>query len=290
MASTKDRQRAIERARFERVQAKIVKKRREQQRRKRIGIISGVAVVAVAAIAVASVLVVSSSSSSKSDKAATSPSASSTASAVPQPTAHVAGCTTPSTTAPKKLTWKTAPAMSIDQSAKYTMTIKTNCGDIVISMDASKTPQTVNSFGFLAQQGYFADTYCHRLTTSGIYVLQCGDPTATATTGGSGGPGYTIPDENLTALGTASSGGTVTYPAGEVAMANTGQANSGGSQFFLVYQASPLAPSYTPFGTITSGLDILQAIAKAGSNNSNGSGDGNPMQKVQIQSVTVTKD
>jgi peptidyl-prolyl cis-trans isomerase B (cyclophilin B) len=180
--------------------------------------------------------------------------------------------------------------MTIDQTAKYTMTIKTNCGDVVIAMDASKTPHTVNSFNFLASQGYFNDTYCHRLTTSGIYVLQCGDPTATATTGGSGGPGYTIPDENLTALGTAASGGTVTYPAGEVAMANTGQANTGGSQFFLVYQDSPLAPTYTPFGTITSGLNILQAIAKAGSNNSNGSGDGNPMQKVQIQSVTVTKD
>jgi peptidyl-prolyl cis-trans isomerase B (cyclophilin B) len=290
VASSKDRQRAIERARYERVRAKIDKKKKEQKRRKRVAIISGITVLAVAGIAVGSIFIATSGSPSKSDDASASSSASATASAAPQPTAHVAGCTTPVSTAPKKLTWKTEPAMTIDQTAKYTMTIKTNCGDIVISMDASKTPHTVNSFDFLAQQGYFSDTYCHRLTTSGIYVLQCGDPTATATSGGSGGPGYTIPDENLTALGTAASGGTVTYPAGEVAMANTGQANSGGSQFFLVYQDSPLAPTYTPFGTITSGLDILQAIAKAGSNNSNGSGDGNPMQKVQIQSVTVTKD
>ena len=290
MASTKDRQRAIERARYERVQAKIVRQRKKQQQRKRVTIISAITGLAVAGAAIAAIIFIPASSPSKSANASASSSASATASAAAQPTAHVAGCTNPVSTAPKKLTWKSEPAMTIDQTAKYTMTIKTNCGDIVIAMDASKTPHTVNSFNFLAGQGYFNDTYCHRLTTSGIYVLQCGDPTATATTGGSGGPGYTIPDENLTALGTAASGGTVTYPAGEVAMANTGQANSGGSQFFLVYQDSPLGPTYTPFGTITSGLNILQAIAKAGSNNSNGSGDGNPMQKVQIQSVTVTKD
>jgi peptidyl-prolyl cis-trans isomerase B (cyclophilin B) len=175
--------------------------------------------------------------------------------------------------------WKTAPAMSIDTGANYSATLRTSCGDIGIKLDAKNAPTTVNSFVFLAQQNFFDHTACHRLTTSGIYVLQCGDPTGT----GSGGPGYTFKDEYLTAP--AVQGGT--YPAGTVAMANSGP-NTNGSQFFLVYQASQLAPSYTPFGTITSGLDILQHIAKDGT--ADGGSDGAPKDKVVINSVPVTKD
>jgi peptidyl-prolyl cis-trans isomerase B (cyclophilin B) len=141
------------------------------------------------------------------------------------------------------------------------------------------TAQTVNSFVFLAQQDYFNHTHCHRLTTSGLYVLQCGDPTGT----GTGGPGYTFPDEYLN--DPAIAGGT--YPAGTVAMANSGP-NPNGSQFFLVYQASQLSAAYTPFGTITSGLDILQHIAADGV--SGGGTDGAPKDMVYINSVPVTKD
>jgi peptidyl-prolyl cis-trans isomerase B (cyclophilin B) len=176
--------------------------------------------------------------------------------------------------------WKSAPAMSIDTSAAYSATLKTSCGDIGIQLDAKNAPQTVNSFVYLAQQEYFNHTKCHRLTTSGIYVLQCGDPTGT----GSGGPGYTLPDEYL--KDPAIQGGT--YPAGTVAMANTGAAHTGGSQFFLVYQASQLAASYTPFGTITSGLDILRHIARDGVQG--GGTDGKPKDNVVINSVPVTKD
>lgn len=176
--------------------------------------------------------------------------------------------------------WKTAPAMSIDTSATYTATLKTSCGDIGIKLDAKNAPQTVNSFVFLAQQNYFDHTKCHRLTTSGIYVLQCGDPTGS----GSGGPGYTLPDEYL--KDPAVQGGS--YPAGTVAMANTGTAHTGGSQFFLVYQASQLAANYTPFGTITSGLDILQHIARDGVQG--GGSDGKPKDNVVINSVPVTKE
>ena len=82
---------------------------------------------------------------------------------------------------------------------------------------------------------------------------------------GSGGPGYTIPDENLTALGKATPQGTVTYPAGTVAMANTGPPHTGGSQFFLVYKDSPLPPNYTPFGTISAdGLKVLEQDRRRG--------------------------
>jgi peptidyl-prolyl cis-trans isomerase B (cyclophilin B) len=144
---------------------------------------------------------------------------------------------------------------------------------IVIKLDPAKAPCTVNSFVYLAAQKYFDATPCHRLTTAGIFVLQCGDPTGT----GSGGPGYEFGDENLTGA---------MYPAGTVAMANAGPGTNG-SQFFLVYQDTTLAPNYTPFGTITSGLAVIQKIAAAGSDNSNGPGDGKPMTPVQIKSVTV---
>ena len=281
MASTKDRQRALERARYERVQAKIVKQRAAAVRRRRIAMLTAVAVLLLGG-GIAGAVFATSSSPAATPVAKSSASASPSAAAV-QPTASVTGCTAPAGAAPKPQSYTSEPAMTIDKAAAYKMTIKTNCGSIVVALDAAKAPHTVNSFSFLAGKGYFADTYCHRLTTSGIYVLQCGDPTASPTSGGSGGPGYKLPDENLTGLGTGSS---VTYPAGEIAMANSG-ANTGGSQFFLVYKDSPLPPSYTPFGKITSGLDILQRIATAGSTNSNGSGDGNPMQKVQIESVTV---
>src|SRR5690606_38169872 len=118
-----------------------------------------------------------------------------------------------------------------------------------------------NSFKHLADKGFFDKTKCHRLTTEGIKVLQCGDPEGT----GEGGPGYNIPDENLDALGKPGKQGTVTYPAGTVAMANTGEPDSGGSQFFLVYEDSELPPSYTPFGTMDkAGLQTVAGVAKAG--------------------------
>ena len=151
----------------------------------------------------------------------------------------------------------------------------TNQGVITVRMLTSKAPCTTFSFRFLASRGYYNQTHCHRLTEQGIFVLQCGDPTGT----GSGGPGYSFNDENLAGA---------TYPAGTVAMANTGAANSNGSQFFFVYKNSTTLPSsYTPFGTITQGLPVLQAIAKAGSNNSNGTGDGAPKESVIIKSVTI---
>jgi peptidyl-prolyl cis-trans isomerase B (cyclophilin B) len=118
-------------------------------------------------------------------------------------------------------------------------------------------------------------------------MLQCGDPTATAksklscssSTLGSGGPGYQFADENLTGA---------TYPAGTVAMANGG-ANTNGSQFFLVFKNTTLPASYPPFGKITSGLDILQNVAKAGTSCTIQAGGGVPKEKVIINSVTVKK-
>src|SRR6478735_8703463 len=125
------------------------------------------------------------------------------------------------------------------------------------------------------RDGYFDNTMCHRLTTEGIYVLQCGDPKGD----GTGGPGFTIPDENLPKAG---ADGTAVYKRGTVAMANAGPGTTG-SQFFLVYKDSPLPPNYTVVGEITQGLDVLDHIAAQGT--ADGSGDGAPKQPVQIQKM-----
>ena len=153
-------------------------------------------------------------------------------------------------------------------------TLVTNCGNIVITTVGAKAPFAMTSIAALAKGGYYDNSLCHRLTTQGLFVLQCGDPTAT----GRGGPQFTFPDENMPA-NTANN-----YPAGTVAMANSGP-NTNGSQFFLVYANTTLAPSYTIWGTITSGLDIVKAIAKAGA--AGAAPDGKPAKTIAIQKVLV---
>jgi peptidyl-prolyl cis-trans isomerase B (cyclophilin B) len=154
-----------------------------------------------------------------------------------------------------------------------TFTLKTNCGDIQIEADGVNAPLTVVSMTYLANKGFFDNSPCHRLTTQGIFVLQCGDPSGT----GSGGPAYTAPDENLP------TGSGNIYPAGSVAMANSGPGTNG-SQFFIVYEDnSKLGPNYTLWGKIVKGLEIVKAVAALGSNNSNGPGDGRPIQTIAIE-------
>jgi peptidyl-prolyl cis-trans isomerase B (cyclophilin B) len=167
------------------------------------------------------------------------------------------------------------PNAGITESNKATISFTTNQGEIVIETTPSLAPLTVNAIAALAQKNYFDKTICHRLTTEGIYVLQCGDPTGT----GTGGPGFNIPDENLPEAVENN------YPAGTVAMANAGPGTSG-SQFFLVYQDTTLGPDYTIWGSITSGLDILKTIASAGV--VDGGADGAPVSGVTIESTKVT--
>jgi peptidyl-prolyl cis-trans isomerase B (cyclophilin B) len=168
-----------------------------------------------------------------------------------------------------------APPATPTVTGQVPATIVTSVGTLKATLDADKAPCTVNSFVSLANQGFYDNTPCHRLTTAGIYVLQCGDPTGT----GTGGPGYTIPDEFSP---------TDTYGAGTLAMANTGQPNSGGSQFFVVYKNTPLPPTYTVFGHITSGgVKAVQKVAAKGTDNAFGQGDGHPKTKVTITKVTA---
>ena len=155
----------------------------------------------------------------------------------------------------------------------YDVRFHTTQGMITVQMLTDKAPCTTFSFRFLASQGYFNKTHCHRLTIQFIYVLQCGDPTGT----GSGAPGYAFNDENLAGA---------TYPAGTVAMANAGP-NTNGSQFFFCWKDTTLPPLYTPFGTVIGGMDVLQKIAAAGDDSQNGPGDGYSTDFTEFRSVQI---
>ncbi len=161
----------------------------------------------------------------------------------------------------------------------------TNRGDIGLVLDNEKAPCTVKNFTSLAEQGYFNDTRCHRLTVGAeLHVLQCGDPTAT----GTGGPGYRFPNEypsNQYRLSDPAMTTPVLYPRGTLAMANSGPGTNG-SQFFLMYEDTILPPTYTAFGTIDAeGLAALDNIAAAGVVGS--VPDGEPVAEVTIESVRV---
>ncbi|MBW8821096.1 MAG: peptidylprolyl isomerase [Streptomyces sp.] len=271
MVTQEQRKRQLAREKFLRQQQRRTAARRKARvRNSVIASVLGVILVGSLALYTSGVM---KDDDKASASAETTPSAAPTSKA-PDP------CDKPAAGKVETQTWKKEPALSIDKSAKYTLDLATTCGKIDIALKASAAPHTVNSFDFLANKGFFDHTKCHRLTTNGIYVLQCGDPTGS----GSGGPGYTIPDENLKDKSLKSN----VYPAGTVAMANTGQAHTGGSQFFLVYQDSQLPPSYTPFGTISeSGMKVLKKIAAAGE--STGAGDGAPNATVVINKATVSK-
>ena len=167
-----------------------------------------------------------------------------------------------------------APAQKLPKKLARTFTFETNCGNIVVTTVGAKAPITITQLSTLAKGGYFDNSLCHRLTTQGLYVLQCGDPTAT----GGGGPNFTFKDEYLPAQQDNN------YPAGSVAMANSGP-NTNGSQFFLVYADTTLGSNYTLWGKITKGLDVVKSIAAFGT--ADGSGDGAPKATVEIISASV---
>jgi peptidyl-prolyl cis-trans isomerase B (cyclophilin B) len=154
-----------------------------------------------------------------------------------------------------------------------TISLETNRGKIVIQTNPD-APQTVEAQTKLVTEQYFDDTPCHRVVTSGIFVLQCGDPTGT----GTGGPGYQLPDENLPDPTINN------YPAGTVAMANSGP-NTAGSQFFIVYEDTTLDPGYTIWGEVVEGLDVVTNIAV--SSRKDGITDGKPKPKVTINTATL---
>jgi peptidyl-prolyl cis-trans isomerase B (cyclophilin B) len=288
VAGKNERQRRLAREKYRRQQE--IRMARRHQRRKR-GVIALSVILGVALIAsLLAVFLPSGSSKHPTASASKSPSATPSATTVAEPARH---CTyTKSGTAARAVS---LPSATPDYTASYQATITTNLGKIAVNLENSKATCTVNSFVHLAEAGYFNNTQCHRLVNGGIYVLQCGDPYATASTKltcsstskiGTGTPGYEFASENLT---------DAKYPAGTIAMANEGTADSNGSQFFIVYEdsTSGLGPTYTPFGAVSSGLGIVQNVAKDGyscqytvSGQSEG---GAPKEKVIIDSVTIKK-
>jgi peptidyl-prolyl cis-trans isomerase B (cyclophilin B) len=286
VAGKSERQRRQARERYRRQQEERLA--RQQRLRKRW--LAGGAVVLAAALVVSLLLVFlpgggskhPTASASKSAKA--SPTTSTTAVAEP---AHHCSYAAATPVAKKE----SLPPSTPDYTDSYQATIKTNLGNLSFNLENSKATCTVNSFVHLAEAGYFNNTQCHRVVTTGIYVLQCGDPYATASTKltcsatskiGTGTPGYQYASENLTGA---------KYPAGVVAMANSGTATSNGSQFFIVYKdsTSGLTASYTPFATVSSGLGIVQNVAKSGTSCQYSAGGGVPKKKVIIDSVTIKK-
>lgn len=197
-----------------------------------------------------------------------------------------AACPTPGSTAATDLSWDETPSKTLADGSTWTWDLTTSCGDVTVELDGAAAPQAVSSTVFLTQQGFYSNISCHRLTTSGIYVLQCGDPAGD----GTGGPGYeygpleNVPDDYV-------------YEAGTVAMARGTDADTQGSQFFIVYEDSTIGDAssggYTVIGKITSGLDIVQKVVAAGVDadaaTSSSESDGAPALPIAIVSAAVTE-
>lgn len=261
--SAKQRRRELARKHLERQEAR---RAAEAARRRKIGLVVG-AVIVVVALVMGTLLVSGALGGDDGPVAAGSDSS-------PSAEAPAGPCTYTASGESAVPNLGTPPAVdpaALTTPLPTTATLTINGAPVTVTLDAG-APCTVNSLSFLAAAGYYNATTCHRLTTSdSLKVLQCGDPTGT----GSGGPGYQYANENTDGA---------TYPAGTVAMANSGP-DTNGSQFFLVYGDSQLPPDYTVFGQITTGLDVITGIADAGTDN--GSDDGAPITPVTLDSVTT---
>jgi peptidyl-prolyl cis-trans isomerase B (cyclophilin B) len=261
------REREYERRRYEKWQVRHAEaERRRRQQRIVAGSVVGALVVVIAIVAI----VVANDDETPETAFGETGTPAATAEATPE---------TAQTPAPVATNSADVPDPALAEGRAWTGAISLNSGDVGIELDGAAAPQAVANFVTLAEKGYFDDTKCHRLVTDGIYVLQCGDPDGT----GMGGPGYTWgPIENAPADDV--------YPAGSIAMARvSNDGASMGSQFFIVYDDSTIqsdnAGGYTVFGHVTSGLDVVEAIADAGT--AGGAPDGPPVSDVIIEGVKI---
>ncbi len=234
----------------------------------------GVVVVVIAAAVAGIAYAVSGGSSQPKKASATTASSHADTQAQVNKVAVAAGCPADPHTRVNTLTWSSAPPMTIDTAKTYLATVKTDVGSFAISLDAKAAPQTVNNFVFLSDHGFYRCVIFHRVIPG--FVDQTGDPTGT----GTGGPGYTIADEYPPKAANASA----QYPLGSVAMANTGQPHSGGSQWFVVAgpQGESLPNQYSLFGQVTSGMNVVEEI------NKDGTSAGTPKVIHRILSIKVT--
>jgi len=291
----KERQRAAARARLEREMAARAEHAATRRKRRNTALAAAGAVVAVVAVVVILVNAVGGGGKGKAGARVVAQAT--------NPPAQCAWTTNPGlkgASGIKKnpdlkdtgLPPKTAP-----RNGSRDMVMNTSQGTITIKLDVANAPCSAASMDFLANQKYFDGTTCHRLTTEGLYILQCGAPSGK----GDGGPAYTYPHENLPTDQQPN------YPAGVVAMANPSDPDSNGSQFFIVYQDTPgqidpstgqfqsaLASNYSIIGTVSGGMDVVKKIADAGvapdpkaSPGTAPATDGAPKLPVKVNTVTV---
>ena len=168
--------------------------------------------------------------------------------------------------------WSSPPPMTIDQTKQYTAIIKTNYGDIKVQLFPKDAPLAVNSFVFLARQGFYDGVKFHRVMKG--FMMQGGDPKGT----GTGGPGYNFADEKVTK----------DYVAGTLAMANAGP-NTNGSQFFITFAnlSGKLPKSYTIFGLVTDGSDVVQKIGNVPVKANSSGEPSSPTVDVHIETITI---
>jgi cyclophilin family peptidyl-prolyl cis-trans isomerase len=189
---------------------------------------------------------------------------------------------------PRKTSFSSAPPMLINTSGTYYANLQTNLGNIKIKLDPTQAPKTVNNFVFLACYHFYDGTIFHRVIPN--FMDQGGSPNGL----GTGNPGYTIPDEYPTGSSNKSP-----YAPGQIAMANSGTGNSGGSQFFIVDSqsgaqtldndiASPGAEDYTIFGNVVPGTGPDQGMSVVQAINALGTNGGTPTQKIDLYKVTIT--
>ncbi|MEH1030255.1 peptidylprolyl isomerase [Micromonospora profundi] len=275
MTSTRERQRAAARARLEKEMAERAGKARKRRQTQAI-IGAGAALVLVVA-GTAWLAMTLGGDDDKTDTAASAPG-----------TAECAFTELPADQRSPQIKDVGLPSNQQSATGVQTMTIDTNLGPITAKVDRSLSPCTAGSFTYLAEKNFFDNSKCHRLVTEGIKVLQCGDPSATGKgwrdTDGTGGPSYRQAEENLP------TDKRPPYPEGVIAMANSGQPGSTGSQFFIVYGDSPLDPAYTVLGTITGGMDIVKDVAKAGDDGAfaQQAGGGHPKKEIVIKDLTMS--
>lgn len=264
MASTKQRQRAQARAKLER---QMARRAASARRRRQIQAIVGIVLAVIVVAGGTSWLIwANTDHSKKKAKAAASAT----------PTAGACSFTKAAAASGSKLKDVGTPSTTVPRSGSQTLTLNTSLGEIDIKMDVTHAPCNSASFAYLAGKKFFDNSPCHRLA-SNPPMLQCGDPSGT----GTGGPTYTVNDENLP------TGKNPTYPKGTVAVANTGSKNSGSSQFFIMYKDSDLTASYTVLGTVTKGMDVVQKVANGGDDGSLDPSPGGGKPKIPITVKTA---
>ena len=280
--SKRERQKAARREKLERVQR--YEKRRKNIRR---GVIVGV----IALLVLGSGALIFAGGKPKATTTTTTTSASSTTTTVPTTTttapavtqaqantkAVAAGCPVSTSATVNTKKYAKAPAVTIDKTKTYEAHFTTTAGNFVVKLDAATAPITTNNFVFLARQGFYKCVIFQRVVPG--FMIQGGDPTGT----GTGGPGYTIPDE-------FPKPGNPTFPLYSVAMANTGAAHSGGSQFFIVTgsEANTIGNKYSLFGQVISGFNVVKIIQDAG-NPSTSSNGIPPLVTHRILNITISE-